>query len=85
MRSGVILFFIQVMLTFVAAFNMRSIAQANYEWTILSEIIAGLMIFLSVREIADRANSVQKCTGFILGSVVGSVIGIFLSKLILKQ
>jgi hypothetical protein len=85
MRKGVILFFIQIMLTFVAAFNMRSISQANYEWTIISEAIAGLMIFLSIKEIAEKANRIEKCIGFILGSIIGSILGIYLSKFVLKQ
>lgn len=85
MRRGVILFFIQIVLTFVAAFNMRAIAQGNYLWTIISEFVAGLMIFLSIKEIADKANPVQKCVGFVLGSIIGSVLGIYLSKIILKQ
>lgn len=85
MSKGLLLFGIQLILTFVVAFNIRSIAQANYEWTIISEAVAGLMIFLSIKEITDKTHPLAKGIGFILGSILGSIIGIYLSKLILHQ
>jgi hypothetical protein len=85
MKKGVTLFFIQIMVTLVAAFNMRSIAQANYEWTIISELVVGLMIFISIKEIADKTNPIAKCIGFILGSIIGSVVGIYLSIKVLAK
>jgi hypothetical protein len=85
MKKGILLFFIQAMVTFIAAFNMRAIAQANYTWTIISEVLVGIMIYLSVKEIADKAHPTAKLIGYVCGGVVGSVIGIYISKIVLLE
>jgi hypothetical protein len=85
LKKGLILFFVQVVLTFIAAFNMRSIAQANYLWTGITEVLIAVLGFFALTEIASKTNRTAKYIGFITGSLVGSLSGILVSKLILKQ
>ena len=83
--KGILLFFVQVVLTFLAAFNMRSIAQANYIWTGITEVIIAFLGFFAISEIASNIDRKSKCVGFICGSLVGSLLGVYVSKVILKQ
>lgn len=85
MIRGISLFFIQAIIAFIATFSVRAIAQGNYEWTIYSELIIGAMVYLSIKEIVNKANPVAKFIGYICGGVIGSIFGIFISKIILKQ
>lgn len=84
MKRGIILFFVQVVLTFVAAFNMRSIAQANYLWVGITEVLIAILGFFAISEIAVKTNKLAKLVGFISGSVIGSLLGVFLSKIVLN-
>jgi hypothetical protein len=47
-------------------------------------VIIGAMIFLSIKEIADKTNPVAKLIGCLLGSVIGSIVGTWISVIILK-
>lgn len=85
MRKGLLLFFIQVLLNVVIVFNLRAIAQANYTWTILSEVVIGMLALLTLKSLIDDSNKREKAVGYIFGNVVGSIIGIFLSQIILKN
>ena len=83
MKHGVILFFVQCLLNFVATVNIIATAQCNYLWTILSDIMIAILGFTAVKKIAEKGNGVPKIIGFTLGAVLGSVLGIYVSKMIL--
>ena len=89
-KEGVILFFVQIIQCTVIAINYRSISQANYPITALSAAaIAGITFFI-IQKISDTNNKKKKKNeqsaawiGFMLGSVVGDLIGILVSKMLL--
>lgn len=90
LQEAVVLFFAQVILCTVIAINYRSISQAHYLFTALSSMgIAGITYFL-IQRISESNKKRKKSKerdfawiGFMLGSVVGDIIGIYLSKFIL--
>jgi ABC-type enterobactin transport system permease subunit len=41
--------------------------------------------FSAIKQIAEKGDGTPKIIGFTLGAVTGSVFGIFVSKMILKQ
>jgi hypothetical protein len=84
MKHGVILFFTQCLLNFVGTVNLIATAQMNYLWTIVTDISIALLGFTAIKQIAEKGDGVQKLIGFTLGAVGGSVVGIYVSKLILK-
>lgn len=85
MRRGVILFIVQFILNFVGTFNMRATAQGNYVWTIITDIIIAILGYTAIKEIAQKGNGIPKLIGFTAGAITGSLLGIYLSKMILKQ
>ena len=82
-RDGIILFFVQIFAYGFVAINYRAIAQANYPYTILTDVIIALIQFLVIRKISKAKSATIQLIGFIAGSVVGSVLGIYISKIIL--
>jgi uncharacterized protein YebE (UPF0316 family) len=85
MKEGIILFLIEVTCAFLATVNMRSIAQGNYFWTAVSDILIALLAFTTITKIVEKSNRTAKLIGFVLGAVVGSLGGIFLSKIVLGK
>lgn len=85
MKHGIILFFVQSLLNFVGTVNIIATAQMNYTWTIASDIAIALLGFTAIKQIAERGDGIQKLIGFTAGAVTGSVLGIYVSKIILKQ
>ena len=86
-KEALILFFVQIIQCTVIAINYRSISQANYPITALSAAaIAGITYFL-IRRISDNSNEKRNMNiawiGFMLGSVVGDIVGIYVSKILL--
>jgi len=86
-KEAIILFFVQIIQCTVIAINYRSISQANYPITALSAAaIAGITYFL-IRRISDNNNEKRNMDiawiGFMLGSVVGDIVGIYVSKILL--
>jgi hypothetical protein len=89
-NEAIVLFFAQVLLCTIIAINYRAISQAHYLFTALSSMgIAGITYFL-IQRISDNHKKRKKSKqidfawiGFMLGSVVGDVVGIYFSKLLL--
>ena len=89
-NEAIVLFFAQVILCTVIAINYRSISQAHYVFTALSSMgIAGITYFL-IQRISDNHKKRKKSKekdfawiGFMIGSIVGDIIGIYISKLML--
>ena len=89
-NEAVVMFFAQIILCTVIAINYRSISQANYLITAISAAsIAGITYFL-IQRISENTKKRKKnkekdiaWIGFMLGSVVGDMVGIFISKILL--
>jgi len=82
-KDSLILFFAQMLSFAIISVNFRAIAQANYFWSILSDIIVASLSYFVVRRIAKSKDSILQWIGFTLGSAIGTCIGIFVSLLLL--
>jgi hypothetical protein len=84
MKQGLILFFVQSLLNFVGTINLIATAQMNYLWTIVTDIAIALLGFTAIKKIAEKGDGIPKLIGFTTGAVTGSVLGIYVSKIILN-
>ena len=84
-RDAFILFLAQMLSFAVISINYRAVAQASYMWSVLTDLVIASLSYFVVRRIAKSKDSVCQWAGFALGSAVGTVIGIWASKIILGQ
>jgi positive regulator of sigma E activity len=82
-KDSFILFFAQMLSFATITINYRAISQANYLWSILSDVIVAGLSYFVVRRIAKSKDSTRQWFGFTSGSAIGTAIGIFISKIIL--
>ena len=89
-KEAIILFFAQIILCTVIAINYRSISQANYPITALSAASIAIITYFLIQRISYKSKKRKKnketdiaWVGFMLGSVVGDIVGIYISKLML--
>lgn len=83
-KEGAILFGAQMISFAIISINYRAVAQANYIWSISTDVIIAALSYFVIRRIAkSTCNSIAQWTGFTIGSATGTAIGIFISKLIL--
>lgn len=82
-KDAFVLFFAQMLSFAVISINTRAIAQADYFWSVLTDLIVATLSYFVVRKIAKSPNSVCRWAGFAIGSAIGTIIGIWLSKIIL--
>ena len=72
--------FIQYLIVTV---NMRAVAAGKYAWTAISDMIFATVGFLVIQRVAE-AHSKVAWSGYVVGGVVGSQVGIWLSKRLWK-
>jgi positive regulator of sigma E activity len=84
-KDSFILFFAQMLSFAIITINYRAVAQADYLWSALTDIVVAGLSYFVVRKIAKSKDSTRQWFGFTLGSAIGTIIGIFISKLILGQ
>jgi hypothetical protein len=82
-QDALILFLAQMTSFAVISINYRAVAQASYIWSVATDIVIASLSYFVVRKIAKSKESTCQWAGFALGSAVGTVIGIWLSKIIL--
>jgi hypothetical protein len=83
-KEGLILFTAQMISFAIISINYRAVAQANYIWSILTDIVIAALSFFVIKRIAkSKCNSIAQWVGFTIGSAIGTAIGIWTSKLIL--
>ena len=82
-RDSFVLFFAQMLSFAVISINTRAIAQADYFWSVLTDLIVATLSYFVVRKIAKSPNSAYRWAGFAIGSAIGTIIGIWVSKIIL--
>jgi hypothetical protein len=82
-----ILFFLQFWTYSVSVISWRSVAQANYISSVLIDTLYGAAQFFIIKKIAKDEEDVSYWgfTGYTLGGAVGTVVGIWVSKIILGQ
>jgi len=81
-KEASILFIIQIVLFGLLCINYRAIAQAHYHTAALSDFIIASLNFFVIKKIASDSETLHKWIGYVLGSVAGSYLGIYLSTLL---
>jgi len=84
-KDSFILFFAQMLSFAIITINYRAVNQANYLWSILSDIIIAGLSYFVVRRIVKSKDSLSQWLGFTIGSAIGTAIGIFVSIIILGR
>lgn len=82
-KDGLILLTAQMLSFAIIAINYRAVAQASYLWSALTDIIVAGLSYFVIKRIAKSKDSVCQWLGFTVGSMIGTIIGIYLSKIIL--
>lgn len=82
-KDSFILFFAQMLSFAIITINYRAVNQANYLWSILSDIIIAGLSYFVVRRIVKSKDSISQWLGFTIGSAIGTAIGIYASIFIL--
>lgn len=82
-RDSFILFFAQMLSFAIITINYRAVAQASVTWAALTDILVAGLSYFVIRRIAKSKDSVCQWLGFTIGSALGTIIGIYVSILIL--
>jgi len=82
-KDALILFFAQMLSFAIITINYRAVAQASYLWSALTDILVAGLSYFVIRRIAKSKDSVCQWFGCTIGSALGTIIGIYLSLLIL--
>lgn len=83
LKEGFLLFIAQILSFTFISINYRALAQANYLYAMLSDVLIALLSFFIIKRVALSKSTTSHWLGYTLGSVFGTFIGIFISKLIL--
>jgi len=81
-KEAALLFFIQIVLYGILCINFRAVAQAQYNVAALSDFTVASLNFFVIRKIANSNDTLHQWAGYVLGSVAGSYLGIYISTLI---
>jgi uncharacterized membrane protein YfcA len=79
LKEAAVLFFIQVLSYTIWCINFRAVADAHYHTAAASDFMIASIQFFVIRRIAHGQDHIHQWTGYALGSVVGSYLGIWIS------
>jgi uncharacterized membrane protein YesL len=81
-KEAAILFAIQIVSYCILCVNFRAVAQTQYHVAAVSDFAIASLSFFVIRKIANSTDALHQWIGYVLGSVAGSYLGIYLSTLI---
>lgn len=81
-KEAATLFAIQIVLYGILCINFRAVAQAEYNIAAISDFTVASLNFFVIRKIAKSEDAIHQWAGYVLGSVAGSYLGIYISTLI---
>lgn len=81
-KEAAALFAIQIVLYGILCINFRAVAQAEYNIAAISDFTVASLNFFVIRKIAKSEDAIHQWAGYVLGSVAGSYLGIYISTLI---
>ena len=81
-KEAATLFAIQIVLYSILCINFRAVAQAEYNIAAISDFTVASLNFFVIRKIAKSEDAIHQWAGYVLGSVAGSYLGIYISTLI---
>lgn len=82
-KEFMIMFMIQTTSYGLLVINMRAVAQAHYFFSAISDFAIATLGYFVIKRIAHSDNTLHQWLGYALGGVVGSLLGIWISKLML--
>lgn len=77
------MFAIQIVSYSLLCINFRAVAQAHYFWASLSDFAIATLGYFVIKRLANSDNTLHQWLGYSLGGVAGSLLGIWLSTVIL--
>jgi hypothetical protein len=83
LKEFITLFVIQVISYSLLCINFRAVAQAHYIQSAITDFIIATLSFFVIRKIAKSEDTFHGWAGYAFGGVVGSFLGIWLSKILL--
>jgi hypothetical protein len=81
-KEAAILFLIQIASYSLLCVNYRAIAQTQYHLAALTDFTLASMSFFIIRKIARSEDAFHQWLGYVMGSVAGSYLGIYISTLL---
>jgi hypothetical protein len=84
-KESAIMFAVQVVSYSLLCINYRAVAQAHYFQSAVSDFAIATLGYFVIKRIANSDNSLHQWLGYSMGGVVGSIVGIWLSKVLLGQ
>ena len=82
LKEASVLFIIQLVLYGLLCVNFRAVALAHYHEAALSDFTIASINFFVIRKIAKSDDAMHQWVGYVLGSVAGSYLGIYVSILL---
>jgi hypothetical protein len=82
LKEASTLFIIQVFMYGLLCINYRAVAGAHYHHAAVSDFIIASFSFFVIRKIARSEDAMHQWLGYVLGSVAGSYLGIYISTLL---
>ena len=82
LKEASLLFFIQIFSYSLLCINYRAVAQVQYNIAAITDFALASMSFFIIRKIARSDDALHQWIGYVLGSVAGSYLGIYLSTLL---
>jgi hypothetical protein len=84
-KQASLIFTIQFVIYVLVCINYRSVAQAQYLESAISEFAIATLNYLVIKKIASTGNSTLQWMAYSFGTVLGSLLGIWISKIVLGQ
>lgn len=81
-KEAAILFAIQIVLYSILCINYRAVAETQYHLAAVSDFTIASLNFFVIRKIAKSEDAAHQWAGYVLGSVAGSYLGIYISTLL---
>jgi hypothetical protein len=69
---------------FVLTFDFRTVAQANYLWAAITNLIIAMLTFTVLNRVSESKSTWDRF-GYAVGGTCGTMVGIYISKLILGR
>jgi hypothetical protein len=84
-KESAIMFAVQVVSYSLLCINYRAVAHAHYFQSAVSDFAIATLGYFVIKRIANSDDSLHQWLGYSMGGVVGSIVGIWLSKVLLGQ
>ncbi len=82
-KEFLIMFFIQLLDYSIIAINIRVMSDGNYLWSTLTDVAISSFNFFVIKRISQSDDNFHQWAGYATGSAIGTMIGIYISKLII--